>query len=236
MLKENEVFLVVGGNSGIGKSVVKTLSSNGYRVIICDKSISEDLSSMFQTYVLDLRDRQSVFEFSKIISKHHINNMIYAAGAQEEVDILDLNTSQWDELYHIHVLSAFILSQAVSRNIIELKNGIIVFISSIHGDIIREIANYSSTKAAQNMMMKEFACRLAPFGGRAFSVAPGSVDTPLLRKSLNNQEMINSATKSIPMRRHGTSDEIASAVLKLMQIEYLTGTVVAIDGGLSLVI
>lgn len=236
MENKNETYLVVGGNSGIGRSIAELLHDKGYRVIICDKCISEDLIPIYQTYKLDLRERQSVMEFSNTINHYCVNNMIFAAGTQEEVDILDLNVDQWDELYNIHVLSAFILSQAVSHNIIKLKKGVMVYISSIHGDIIREIANYSSTKAAQNMMMKEFANKLAPWGGRAFSVAPGSIDTPLLRRSLTNDDLFNSAARMIPMGRHGTPTEIASAVFSLMQMEYLTGTVITIDGGLSLVI
>ena len=230
-------FLVVGGNSGIGRSIVDILDSHGHDVTICDKVISEDLSKTHQCFQLDLRDKESVDIFSKeLLSELGINNLVYSAGYQENVDILELDINSWENLFWVNVGSAFSISQTIARNIEKQKNGVLVYLSSIHGEIIREIPHYSASKAAQNMMMKEFAYRLATSGGRAFSIAPGSIDTPMLRRDLSTEELFWEGENNIPMKRHGSPDEVAKLFYSILEIEYLTGTVIVIDGGLSLVI
>lgn len=230
-------FLVIGGNSGIGKAVVDILDNHGHTVIVCDKEISSDIVEKYQFFKVDLRDQESVLKFANnAISLLGISNLIYSAGYQENIDILDLDVRDWDTMFQVQVSAAFVISQAVARNIIQNREGVIVYISSIHGEIIRGIPHYSSSKAAQNMMMKEFAYKLAPVGGRVFSIAPGSIDTPLLRKDLNTEELFIEGEKNIPMKRHGNASDIAAVLYNLLDAEYLTGQVIVVDGGLSLII
>lgn len=228
---------MVGGNSGIGRAIVDILVSQGHKVVICDKEISEDLSQICPCYQVDLRDRVCVEHFSQdILPNLEINNLVYSAGYQENVDILDLNLDSWEDMFRVNVGSAFCISQIVAKNIEKEGYGVLSYISSIHGEIIREIPHYSASKAAQNMMMKEFAYRLAATGGRAFSVAPGSIDTPMLRRDLCTEALFRDGENNIPMNRHGRAAEVAELLYRLLDIEYLTGTVVVIDGGLSLII
>lgn len=233
----NSSFIVVGGNSGIGKAIVCILDSYGHDVTICDKEISEDLRKKHRCYQMDLRDIDSVENFSNsVLPELGINNLVYSAGYQENVDILELDNASWENMFRVNVGSAFSISKVIAKNIIKERKGILVYISSIHGEIIREIPHYSAAKAAQNMMMKEFAYKLAESGGRAFSIAPGSIDTPLLRRDLYTDTLFSEGENNIPMKRHGSADEVAKLFYSLLEIEYLTGTVVTIDGGLSLII
>lgn len=230
-------FLVVGGNSGIGRAIVDLLILKGHKVIICDKEISEDLAQTCQCYKVDLRDRMCVEHFSQeILPNLKINNLVYSAGYQENVDILDLNLDSWEDMFRVNVGSAFCISQIIAKNIEKEQHGVLAYISSIHGEIIREIPHYSASKAAQNMMMKEFAYRLAKSGGRAFSIAPGSIDTPMLRRDLCTEALFKDGENNIPMNRHGRATEVAELLYGLLDIDYITGTVVVIDGGLSMVI
>lgn len=230
-------FLVVGGNSGIGRAIVDILVSHGHKVIICDKEISEDLANLCPCYQVDLRERECVDHFSqKVLPDLEINNLVYSAGYQENVDILKLGIDSWEDMFRVNVSSAFSISQVIANNIERDKFGILTYISSIHGEIIREIPHYSASKAAQNMMMKEFAYRLSESGGRAFSIAPGSIDTPMLRRDLCTEELFLDGEKNIPMKRHGSPKEVAKLLYNLLDVDYLTGTVVVLDGGLSLII
>lgn len=230
-------FLVVGGNSGIGKAVVDILVSKGHSLVICDKEISEDLSKRYPCYKVDLCNRENVDHFCQnVLSKLEINNLVYSAGYQENVDILDLDIDLWESMFRVNVGSAFSISQIIARNVERDGYGVLAYISSVHGEIIREIPHYSASKAAQNMMMKEFAYRLAAFGGRAFSIAPGSIDTPMLRRDLCTEELFSEGEKNIPMKRHGSATEVARLLYNLLEVDYLTGTVVVLDGGLSLII
>lgn len=230
-------FLVVGGSSGIGRAIVEILVSQGHKVVICDKEIPEDFSQICSFYQVDLRDRMSVKHFSQeILPNLEINNLIYSAGYQENIDILNLDLDSWEEMFRVNVDSAFCISQVIARKIEMDRQGVLVYISSIHSEIIREIPHYSASKAAQNMMMKEFAYRLAASGGRAFSIAPGSIDTPMLRRDLYSESLLKDGENNIPMHRHGSAAEVAKLLYGLLDVDYLTGTVVVIDGGLSLVI
>ena len=111
-------FLVVGGNSGIGRAIVDILVSQGHKVVICDKEISEDLSQICPCYQVDLRDRVCVEHFSQdILPNLEINNLVYSAGYQENVDILDLNLDSWEDMFRVNVGSAFCISQIVAKNI-----------------------------------------------------------------------------------------------------------------------
>lgn len=228
---------MVGGNSGIGRAIVDILVLQGHKVVICDKEISEELEQTCPCYQVDLRDRVRVEHFSQeILPNLGINNLVYSAGYQENVDILDLNLNSWEDMFRVNVGSAFCISQIIAKNIEKERHGVLAYISSIHGEIIREIPHYSASKAAQNMMMKEFAYRLAASGGRAFSVAPGSIDTPMLRRDLCTEALFRDGENNIPMNRHGRAAEVAKLLYGLLDVDYLTGTVVVIDGGLSLVI
>lgn len=230
-------FLVVGGNSGIGRAIVDILVSHGHKVVICDKEISEDLANLYPCYQVDLRKREHVDYFSqKVLPDLGINNLVYSAGYQENIDILKLDIEAWEAMFRVNVSSAFSISQAIAKKIERDKFGILTYISSIHGEIIREIPHYSASKAAQNMMMKEFAYRLSASGGRAFSIAPGSIDTPMLRRDLYTEELFLDGEKNIPMKRHGSPNEVAKLLYNLLEVDYLTGTVVVLDGGLSLII
>ena len=82
------------------------------------------------------------------------------------------------------------------------------------------------------------AYQLASCNIRVNCVEPGSIDTPLLRKDLNNNELINEAAMNIPMKRHGKPDEVADLILFLISdhAKYITGESIVIDGGLSLII
>lgn len=233
--KKNNSILIVGGNSGIGLSLVKKMQRESYDVYVCDKKdINLDSNTSF--FRLDLKQIDRVVEFAHFLEyESNITDMVYSAGYQDEIDILDLGVSDWDDMYKVHVLSAFIISQALARKMIKNNTpGVLVYISSIHGEKIRELVNYSATKAAQNMIMKEFAYRIADCGGRAFSVAPGSINTPLLRKSLKTEKELFDSAQLIPLKRLGTPAEIADSIYSLIQMDYLTGTVVTLDGGLSL--
>lgn len=111
-------------------------------------------------------------------------------------------------------------------------------ITSIHSHIIREIAHYSSAKAALNMLTREFAYRLSSSNIRVNSVLPGSINTPLLQKDLYNDSLLKEAASQIPLKRHGSPYEVAEVISFLIsdKASYITGAEIVVDGGLSLVI
>jgi len=115
--------------------------------------------------------------------------------------------------------------------------GSIIFISSIHSHIIRGMPSYSTAKAALDMLSKELAHRFGRSYIRVNTVAPGSIDSPLLRRALGSQEMFDRAAQRVPLGRLGKPEEVA--LLSIVPAvrrgsAYINGATLVIDGGVLL--
>jgi len=190
---------------------------------------------------VDLSSKQKIEEFLVWFKKRNmaINHLVNNAGYQEDSDVLNLDLSQWQELFKVNLEACLLLSQHVAKEMIKNKiEGSIVNITSIHSQIIRGMAHYSSSKAALEMLTKELAYKLAKYNIRVNAVAPGSVDTPLLRKNLNTDWLLKQAASHVPLKRLGTPEDVANIVEFLIsdKSKYITGATIIVDGGLSLII
>jgi len=241
--------LITGAAGGIGSTIALDLLNLGATVVVIDnnaealnqlKTKSKTRKGQLVLHDFDLVDTENLKSFflTEIASTHNqINTLICCAGIHAEHDFLSQDLQEWRRLYAINLESCFILSSLVCCNMIESNvGGSIVLISSIHGYTIRGMPAYSSSKAAMEMLSKEMAHRFAEFNIRVNTVAPGSIDTPLLRKSLNSEVLLKKASKRIPLGRLGRPKDVANAVLYLLSEEaaYITGTTFVVDGGLLL--
>ena len=236
-----ESIIILGGSSGIGKATVelisKTYSNN--QIIIVDKN-NVNFNFKYKFYQLDLANEVEVLKFIEYINDIPVKAFINSAGFQENVDILELSSKQMHEMFQVTLHSIFLIEQAVSKGMIKNKinNASLVNVTSIHSHIIREIAHYSSSKAALNMLTKEFAYKLSSYNIRVNAVLPGSINTPLLQKDLYNEALLKESANQIPLKRHGSPNEVAEVILFLIssKASYITGAEIVVDGGLSLVI
>ena len=244
-----KTVLITGGAGGIGSAIALDLLSLGATVLVIDndiegldglKSKSQNRTGELIVYDCDLADTGKLkpFFLSEIAPIYdEINTLICCAGIHAEHDFLDQDLQEWRRLYAINLESCFILSNLVGHKMIETRvKGSIILISSIHSYIVGGTPAYSSSKAAVDMLSKELAYSFARFGIRVNTVAPGSIDTPLLRKALNSEALIDKAGQRIPLGRLGRPEEVASLVLYLLSEEaaYVTGAGFVIDGGLLL--
>jgi glucose 1-dehydrogenase len=129
--------------------------------------------------------------------------------------------------------------QIVSKYFIEKKiSGSIVNITSLHSEIIREVPDYSASKAGLKMLTKEFAYYLSKYGIRVNAIAPGSIKTGMILKHHDLKDVEKNAKKQIPAGRIGLPNEITEVVDFLLseKANYITGETIKVDGGLSLVI
>lgn len=244
------IALITGAAKGIGYAVAKKLAKNNFGIIILDKdkvSLNKAKNNLLKytefviSECIDLSYSSGIYKFLKKIEKKNIlvNYLINNVGYQEDLDILDLSLEQWQKIFKVNLESAFIFSQDIAKKMIaNKKKGCIVNITSLHTKKIRKIAHYSVSKAALNMLTKELAIRLASHKIRVNAIAPGAIDTPMNFKYLRTKTLRKKADKSIPLKRLGTPDDIANAVEFLIsdKAEYITGTTVTVDGGLSLII
>lgn len=236
-----EKIIILGGSSGIGEATANLIHSRypDKDIIVVDKNKCY-LKFEYEFYKLDLNNENEVLKFNNYIQNLKIKTLVNSVGYQENIDILDIKAKNIKDMLQVTLNSIILIEQTVAKTMIKNKtrNASIINVTSIHSHIIREIAHYSSSKAALNMFTKELAYRLSSYNIRVNSVLPGSINTPLLRKDLFNNELLAESAKQIPLKRHGEANEIAEVIEFLIsdRASYITGSEIVVDGGLSLVI
>lgn len=245
-MKQNKqkFTLVTGGVRGIGFGIVTKLANIGHKLIVIDKdkkALDKIESDNIFIKQVDLSSSQEIKKFIKDIKEQDIviANLINNAGYQEDVDVLNIGLEQWQKLFKVNLEACLLLSQYTAKEMINNKiEGSIINITSIHSQIIRGMAHYSCSKSALEMLTKELAYKLAEHNIRVNAIAPGSIDTSLLRKDLNSNELLSQAAQHVPLKKLGTIEDIANAVEFLIsdKSKYTTGITLIVDGGLSLII
>jgi NAD(P)-dependent dehydrogenase (short-subunit alcohol dehydrogenase family) len=170
-----------------------------------------------------------------------IDILVANAGINPVTPILKISEEEWDEVMNINFKGSFLCVQRAARRMVKQKGGgRIVIISSVDGTIVVPgEAHYGPTKAALMQLTRVAAVELAPHGIYVNCIAPGWVDTDLVREELKKPGRKKYWTEHIPAKRIGTIEDIAQGALFLSRDdvgEFMVGAVVAIDGGHSLVL
>lgn len=237
----NKVAIVSGGSRGIGASIVETLASSGFNVVLnyrfsADKA--NDIASKFSnvvTFQADVSDHAQVktlvdFTISKF---GRIDLLVNNAGIDFINTLSDTSDSDFDKVLKNNLYSAFYLSKEVSPYMINAKSGLIINISSIWGIVGAscEMA-YSVSKAGLDAMTKSLAKELGPSNIRVNSIAPGIIDTDM--NSFLSKEELSEIVNDIPLERIGLPSDVADTVLFLEKNSYITGQVIQVTGGWNL--
>lgn len=237
----NKVAIVSGGSRGIGASIVETLASSGFNVVLnyrfsADKAndIASKFSNVvtFQADVSDYAQVKSLVDFT--ISKFgRIDLLVNNAGIDFINTLSDTSDSDFDKVLKNNLYSAFYLSKEVSPYMINAKSGLIINISSIWGIVGAscEMA-YSVSKAGLDAMTKSLAKELGPSNIRVNSIAPGIIDTDM--NSFLSKEELSEIVNDIPVERIGLPSDVADTVLFLEKNSYITGQVIQVTGGWNL--
>lgn len=237
----NKVAIVSGGSRGIGASIVETLASSGFNVVLnyrfsADKAnnIASKFSNVvtFQADVSDHAQVKSLVDFT--ISKFgRIDLLVNNAGIDFINTLSDTSDSDFDNVLKNNLYSAFYLSKEVSPYMINAKSGLIINISSIWGIVGAscEMA-YSVSKAGLDAMTKSLAKELGPSNIRVNSIAPGIIDTDM--NSFLSKEELSEIVNDIPLEHIGLPSDVADTVLFLEKNSYITGQVIQVTGGWNL--
>ena len=223
--------VVTGGSSGIGAACVTLLRENGAI------PVSWDLTGLCDI-VCDVSDAKSIQSaIEKTTAKFGCPSLlVVCAGIILPGTIRTLDVADWDKVFSVNMRGVMLSVQAVARQMIASEtNGSIVLVSSVNGIVADPgISAYSASKAAVIQFSRVAAREFGPCGIRINAVAPGPTDTPMLdplmKRSGYREELIQrSALGAI-----GTPKMIAEAVITLMQLEWVTGQTLVVDGGSSL--
>lgn len=242
-LLENKIALVTSAASGIGKEIALEFAREGAIVIIADINQEKSAQTLKEVKLLSPTslsiptDIASEKQLDNLISKIKeafggIDVLVNNAGIGLKGTPLEVSRENWDKVIETNLSGNFFLTQKTAQLMIKNKtSGKIIFITSIYQDIPSRHAQYSSTKAALKMVVKEFALELAPYNIRVNGIAPGAIKS---REEMDE----NYAPTPLYGKKGGTLD-IARAALVLASdyfTNYVTGTVFRVDGGLSLVL
>jgi 3-oxoacyl-[acyl-carrier protein] reductase len=247
----NKVAIVSGGSRGIGASIVETLASSGFDVVLnyrFSANKANDIASKFSnvvTFQADVSDHaqvKSLVDFT--ISKFgRIDLLVNNAGIDFINTLSDTSDSDFDMVLRNNLYSAFYLSKEVSPYMINAKSGLIINISSIWGIVGAscEMA-YSVSKAGLDAMTKSLAKELGPSNIRVNSIAP--VNSLLIfyrdflqsvcMNSFLSKEELSEIVNDIPLERIGLPSDVANTVLFLDKNSYITGQVIQVTGGWNL--
>ncbi len=237
-----QVFLISGGARGLGAAQARRLVAEGAQVLIGDvlfdqgEKLAADLGSACSFQALDVTDeKQWATAVTAAERKGLLSGLVNNAGVLLMLPMMETSATTFEHLTRINQLGTFLGMKAVVPSLERNGSGVIVNLSSVAG--LRGTPNamaYSASKWAVRGMTKAAALELAPKNIRVNSVHPGPIDTDMMR--VRGEEENNTRTQRIPMKRFGTADEVAGLVLFLLSDEsrYMTGSELAIDGGISL--
>ena len=225
--------VITGGAGGIGSAIARAFSENGYYVTIGyhqKKERAEHLAAAIggKAHHVDVRDRESVCAFYRAAGQADV--LINTAGIAQQKLFTDISEEEWDAMMEVHVKGAFRMCQAFLPDMIHKKSGSIVNIASMWGQVGASCeVHYSAAKAALIGMTKALAKELGPSGIRVNCVSPGVIETDMMAAfSEEDKEALREET---PLCRLGTSQDVAQAVLFAAESRFLTGQVIAPNGG-----
>ena len=227
--------IVTGGASGIGAATVAELHSAGARVAVLDRSDAPDADLSLQ---VDVGDEDQVVGAVRaaVDEMGGLDVAVVNAGIGGMAPILDLTTQEWDRVMRVNLRGGFVTLRECARAMVALERpGAIVAVTSVSGFLTdRAMAHYSVSKAGLAALVRVAARELGPHGIRVNGIAPGTTDTPMFAATDALRGYRERVAGKAALGRVGTAAEVAQAVVGLCKLDWVTGQIVAADGGVSL--
>ena len=243
---DGKLALVTGCSRGIGMSIAVALAESGADIIGVSNSMPASGSEVekavlaagkkFYPYQADFTNRESLNQFiAKVKSEHSkIDILINNAGHIMRKPAAEHPDEYWDAIIDINLNSQFILTREIGKQMLENKQGKIVFTCSLlsfQGGI--NVPGYAASKGAIASLLKAFANEWAQHGINVNGVAPGYIATDNTAQLRADEERSKSILARIPANRWGKPEDLAGAFVYLSSpaSDYVNGTIVTVDGG-----
>jgi len=237
-----KTIFITGGSRGIGEAIVREAA--GKMNVAFTYFNSEERALLLQYELRDMgviavkcdvRDKLSVAQAVNAVKERfgRIDILVNNAGVACDGLLIDLSDEQWKDCFDVNVNGTYNVTKAVLPDMLSDMRGSIANMSSVWGVVgaSNEVA-YSAAKAAVIGFTKALAKEVAPMGVRVNAIAPGAIDTDMMR-AYNKDEIETLCRQNIPLGRLGGADEIAKAVLFAAESSYMSGAVLSVDGLLS---
>jgi NAD(P)-dependent dehydrogenase (short-subunit alcohol dehydrogenase family) len=235
------VCLVTGGAQGIGEACCRRFAREGAKVVIADiddtrgAALASELGGLYEHCDVGDKAQVDALVAAAITAHGRIDVLVNNAGIFKACDFLDITEADFDAVLRVNLKGAFLVAQAVAREMARAGRGSIINMSSVNGTLaIPSIASYNVSKGGINQLTRVMALSLADQGVRVNAVAPGTIATELAAKAVLTSEEAKARIMSrTPLRRLGEPAEIADTVAFLASdaASYITGEIVVVDGG-----
>jgi 3-oxoacyl-[acyl-carrier protein] reductase len=243
---ENKVAIVTGGASGLGASITKALIDKNANVVVLDidqvaLDNLEDNERLLKMQC-DITQKEKLSSVISLIIERFskIDILVNNAGILYSEPLINImapekrhSVENWQRVIDLNLTTPFVLTSYVAEQmILKRTKGVIINISSISAKGNAGQSAYSAAKAGIEALTKVWSKELGAFGIRSVAVAPGFMDTPSTHSAISD-DALESVKKNIPLKKLGTSDCIASAVIFAIENDYISGKIISVDGGLS---
>jgi 2-keto-3-deoxy-L-fuconate dehydrogenase len=223
--------LVTGAGSGIGAAVARRLAAAGAEVIVADlspKTVADELGA--RAVALDVRDEEQVAP-----AMADLDVLVNVAGIGSTTNAPETPLDVWENVFAVNARGTFLCCKHAIPGMAARGGGSIVNIASVAGLVgLRNRAAYCASKGAVISLTRALAVDHVADGIRVNAVAPGTVDPPWVRRLVDDVgESLDALRTRQPLGRLGTPEEIADAVAYLAAAEFVTGSLLVIDGGLT---
>ena len=242
-----KVALVTGAQRGLGFAIARGLAEAGATVILNGRK-PESLESAAEalmkeghrvhTSAFDVTQGDTVREAVAAIERNHgrLDILVNNAGIQRRNPIVDFKREDWDDVIATNLTAPYLVAQAALPGMIARRSGKIVNIASLMSDLARPtVVPYTAAKGGVRQLTRGLAVELAPHNIQVNAISPGYFATEMNRALIDNREFNGWVCKRTPAGRWGDPPEIAGLAVFLCSAaaNYITGQLIAIDGGMS---
>lgn len=243
---DQQHVIVTGGTRGIGAGLTQAFLNEGAQVVATyvgntekaqafRASLPLDQAERLHLRQFDVSDPEAVKTFFQWIDEtlSHVDVLVNNSGIRKDSLLAAMSFSDWKRVLEINLDGTFLMSQEATLRMMKKRYGRIVNISSIGGILgLQGQANYAASKAAQMAMTKVLSKEVGKRGITVNCIAPGFIETELI--SDLDAALVEEYKKQVPLKRFGSTEEVAAAVLFIASKEasYITGTTLEVTGGL----